>query len=360
MRIIQIIDSLEAGGAERMAISYANTLVDNIDFSGLVTTRKEGTLLDQLDENVSYLFLNKKGLFDLKAIFRLRRFIKKNKVTHIQAHSTSFFLAFLVKLSCPSLVLIWHNHYGNSEILSKKNVIVLRMVIPFFSGVIAVNHKLKFWAEQKLNFKNVIYLPNFATKENDVVADTILKGIEGKRIVCLANLRVDKNHFLLLNVASKLKGLHPDWTFHLVGKDFKDDYATEIKKLIQELNLRNTVFLYGTRRDVENILNQAEIAILTSRSEGLPVALLEYGLHKTAVVVTNVGEISSVVQHRVSGMMVPNHNEQLFCDSIVEFIENESLRNDLKNRLFETITQNFSEKAIVLTYLNWIAAVKND
>jgi hypothetical protein len=43
VRIIQIIDSLEAGGSERMAISYANALAEQIDFSGLVATRKEGS-----------------------------------------------------------------------------------------------------------------------------------------------------------------------------------------------------------------------------------------------------------------------------------------------------------------------------
>jgi glycosyltransferase involved in cell wall biosynthesis len=354
MRIIQIIDSLEAGGAERMAVSYANALADTIDFSGLVVTRKEGPLLNQIDEKVSYLFLNKKGLIDFKAILRLRRFIKQNKITHVQAHSTSFFLAFLVKLSCPSLQLIWHNHYGNSEILSEKKMIVLRIIIPFFDGVIAVNQKLKIWAEEKLNFKNTIYLPNFAIKENAASADTILKGIEGKRIVCLANLREDKNHFLLLNVARKLKESHPDWTFHLVGKDFEDDYAAQIKKRIQEFDLGNTVFIYGTKQDITNVLHQSEIAILTSQSEGLPVALLEYGLNKKAVVLTDVGEIPFVIQHRVNGLIVPNQNEKLFYDAIVECIEDEGFRKELRDCLFKTITHDFSEKVIIHNYLNWI------
>ena len=79
MRILQIIDSLEAGGAERMAVNYANALVDTIEFSGLVATRKEGALLDQMNSNVSYMCLNKKGTFDLKAIFVLRKFVKGNK-----------------------------------------------------------------------------------------------------------------------------------------------------------------------------------------------------------------------------------------------------------------------------------------
>lgn len=115
MRIIQIIDSLEAGGAERMAVNYANTLVDEIDFSGLVTTRKEGALRNQINLKVSYLFLNKKRQLDFGALFRLRSFVLKNKVTHIHAHSTSFFLAVLLKCICPNLKIIRHDHYGNNE-----------------------------------------------------------------------------------------------------------------------------------------------------------------------------------------------------------------------------------------------------
>ena len=48
MRIVQLIDSLDAGGAERMAVNYANALSEKITFSGLVATRKEGLLLDKI------------------------------------------------------------------------------------------------------------------------------------------------------------------------------------------------------------------------------------------------------------------------------------------------------------------------
>ena len=126
MRILQIIDSLEAGGAERMAVNYANSLAITIEFSGLVVTRKEGPLLNQVSNKVSYLYLDKKGTIDLKSLFKLRKFVIENKVEVIHAHSTSFFLAFLLKLSGPNLKLIWHDHYGDSEFLSKRPSLALR------------------------------------------------------------------------------------------------------------------------------------------------------------------------------------------------------------------------------------------
>lgn len=354
MRIIQMIDSLEAGGAERMAVNYANALVNEIEFSGLVTTRKEGSLRDQIDANVSYLFLNKKRQLDFGALFRLRSFVLKNKVTHIHAHSTSFFLAFLLKLIHPSLRVIRHDHYGNNEFLSARPYFVLKQTAPFFTGIIVVNQKLKNWSELKLKAKNIIYLPNFSVKEKSKREATTLKGSEGKRIVCLANLRPQKNHFLLLEVAKKLKKTHSDWTFHLVGKDFEDDYAMQIKKLILEYDLEKNVFLYGSRQDVENILNLTSIAILTSQSEGLPVSVLEYGLYKKPIVVTQVGEIPTIVQHGKNGFVVDSNEPDLFYKYLFKLIASEEMRFDFGQELYNTIQSDYTDKSVISKYLNWL------
>lgn len=354
MRIIQLIDSLEAGGAERMAVNYANALANQIDFSGLVATRKEGTLLGQMNSNVSYLFLNKKKKIDFSALFRLRAFVLKNKVTHIHAHSTSFFLAFLLKMIFPSLKLIRHDHYGNNEFLSARPHFVLKLTARFFDGVIAVNQTLKEWSDVELKSQNVIYLPNFPVKVLDVNEHTILKGIEEKRIVSLANLREQKNHFLVLEVAQKLKNSHPEWTFHLIGKDFEDSYSEQIKKQISDYGLENKVFLYGSRQDVENILNQATIAVLTSQSEGLPVALLEYGLHKKAIVVTGVGEIPMIVQHGENGFVVNPNQPEEFHQYLVNLIKNDDLRVTFGEALFETVQTNYTAESVLKKYLNWL------
>ena len=59
IHVIQLIDSLEPGGAERMAVTIANGLTEQVAFSGLVTTRLEGGLKSTINEKVGYAFLNK-------------------------------------------------------------------------------------------------------------------------------------------------------------------------------------------------------------------------------------------------------------------------------------------------------------
>lgn len=354
MRILQIIDSLEAGGAERMAVNYANALVDKIDFSGLVVTRKEGALRNQLSKKVTYLFLNKKRAIDSKALFRLRHFVIANQVTHIHAHSTSFFMAFLVKITYPKIQLIWHDHYGNSEFLQSRPVIGLKVAMPFFKGIIAVNKKLKLWSEEKKLSKKVLYLPNFPSKESHISEHTFLKGTMGRRIVSLANLRAQKNHFLLLEVAKMIKKSHPDWTFHLVGKDFEDEYSQEIKSQILEFQLENSIFIYGSKQDVKNILEQSTIAVLTSHSEGLPVALLEYGWYGKPVVVTNVGEIPLLIQNGSNGFVVETNMVSSFYEALIKLLESDTLQVNFGKTLRQDIMNNYSEEAIINEYLNWV------
>jgi glycosyltransferase involved in cell wall biosynthesis len=357
MRTVQIIDSLEIGGAEKMAINYANALADKIKFSGLVATRAEGKLKNQLNTSVSYLFLKKKSAVDFGAVFRLRKYCKEHQVEFLQPHSSSYFTALLVKFLYPKVKIIWHDHNGLSEFISSEKSFVLKIASFFFRGIIVVNYKLKEWAEKELKCKKVIYLPNFTTINTAVSSETILKGESGKQILCLANLRDQKNHLLLLEVAEMLKQTHPDWTFHLVGKDFEDDYSANVKAAIVNKNLEENVFIYGSKNDINNIINQSEIAILTSKSEGLPVALIEYGLSKKPVISTKVGEIPLIIKDGINGFVVDVNDASLFYQKLVTFITETDLRIQMGTSLHHTILENNSEEGVVTKYLNWVLSL---
>lgn len=338
-----------------MAVSYANALQKKVSFSGIVVTRNEGSLQNQLDKDVPYLFLDKKKVLDLKALFKLRFFLKVNNIKFIQAHSTSIYFAFLLKLVLPSIKIIWHDHYGKSEMLDKRKSFLLRIISIFVFGIVAVNQKLAAWSLNNLFCKKVIYFANFTVSANETsFIKTKLNGNSGKQIVCLANLRPQKNHILLLEVAEKCKISHPDWSFHLVGKDFHDSYSNMIRNLIVEKGLQENVFLYGSCDDVTSILQQCQIGILTSDSEGLPVALLEYGFQELAVISTAVGEIPAVINDKKSGLLVLPKDALSFSDALTELIENDTLRISLGENLKTTILNTYSEEKVMLKYINWV------
>ena len=354
IRILQLIDSLEAGGAERMAVSYANALNRNVGFGALVTTRTEGPLKNQLDKNVVYGFLNRKSTFDFKSLFLLRRFVVQNKITHLHAHSSSVFFGVLLKFLRPQVQLIWHDHYGKSEMLDLRPTFALQMASWFVSRIISVNQSLQFWAKKKLFCKKIIYLPNFTNFSlNDSEGTTFLKGKQGKRIICLANLRPQKNHQMLLQVAKSLQFSHPEWTFHLIGKDFEDTYSETLKEKIITLGLSASVFIYGSKADIPFILKQADIGILTSDSEGLPVAILEYGYCQLPVISTSVGEIPNVMTDK-EGFLVFRNDSDNFVSSLRKMIDDKIMRLTFAQNLHNKITQNYSEEAVMKLYLKWI------
>jgi glycosyltransferase involved in cell wall biosynthesis len=353
MRIVQVIDSLEIGGAEKMAVNYANALADEIEFSGLIATRCEGELKSQINSKVNYFFLEKKRTLDLRAALRLRKYCNTHKIQYIHCHTSSYFIAVLAKFLKPSLKIIWHDHNGLSEFINNQKNTILQVVSNCFSGIIVVNYQLKNWAEKQLHCNKVIYLPNF-TEIKETAPVTTLKGSDGKRILCLANLRPQKNHFIVLDVAQQCKIDFPEWTFHLVGKDFQDDYAANIKNSITLNNLQDTVFIYGSKNDIANIIDQSDIAIFTSDSEGLPVALIEFGLAKKPVISTAVGEIPLIIDHMKNGYIVEPNNSQSFYIYLKELIKSPEVRSTFGNALNETIMKNNAQQAVIKNYLNWL------
>ena len=348
MKVLQLIDSLEAGGAERVAVNIANALVAEVSGSYLCSTRKEGLLKAPLDPKVGYLFLNKKRTFDLKAILKLKRFVKQEQIDIIHAHSSSYFTATLVKLLYPKIKIIWHDHYGHSEFLYRRPILILQLCSYFFNHVFSVNTLLASWAKRKLHVTSVSYLPNFSVKEKQDLV-TQLHGKTGKRIVGLANLRPQKDHINLLTAFKTLYDKNKDWTLHLIGKDFKDDYSQAIKQYIKDFKLSGSVFLYGSCPDTSAILKHCDIGVLSSKSEGLPLALIEYGLAGLPTIATNVGQCKEVIIDQQTGLLVPSSDPESLRRALDYYINNPLKQELFGNALRQHIDNNFSKKAVIST-----------
>lgn len=352
MRIVQLIDSLNAGGAERMAVNFANALVNKIAFSGIVVTRNEGVLKQEIKNLDSFTFLNRKSKFDFKAIRLMSEYIKKNEVEIIHAHGSSYFFGVLVKLFNPKIKLVWHDHYGNrAEDNKQKNV--LKFCSYFFSKILTVNESLQDWSFKNLNCKQVYFLPNFSDlkiKEEK----TILKGENHKRIVCLANLKNPKNHITLINAFIESKIYKENWTLHLIGKDFNDAYSDNLKKVIRDNNLENSIFIYDACQDVKFILSQAKVGVLTSTYEGFPVTLLEYAQAKLAVLSTNVGYCQNLINHNSTGLLFNPSDVSLLATQLMYITNNPEICANFAEQFHLEIEAKYSKEAIINNYLKLI------
>lgn len=340
-----------------MAVNYANGLLEYVEFSGLVCTRKEGRLQSQIHSGVSYFFLDKKSSFDFNALLQFRKYCVQHQIDFIHAHSSSFFWAVLVKLSLPKLKIIWHNHLGASKNLKGFYFYLLKFCSLFFYTTIAVNQDLQQWNNNTL-FVTGFYLPNFTLIENDDLTETeILKGVKGKKILCLANLRSEKNHLFLLEVATLLKAYDAEWSFHLVGKDFNDAYSEQLKQAIIDKNLTENVYVYGSLTAVKEVINESDFGILTSTSEGLPVSLLEFGFLGKTVIASNVGDIKSLIIADETGLLIAEHNATDFFNAIIKLIEQKDFKFKLEQNFLKHVVSNYSIDAILKIYLDRINTV---
>jgi glycosyltransferase involved in cell wall biosynthesis len=344
MRVLQLIDTLNAGGAERVAVNIANALSLEIDKSFICASRKEGILKESIDKDVGYIFLKKQSTLDFKAILEFSKLLKEEKIDIVHAHATSFFLATIMKLLNSNLKIVWHDHYGNSEFLEKRPLQVLKICSRSFSHIFCVNRKLEKWDKQYLHCKSVSYLQNFAVK---IFTEPItnLFGVNGKRILCLANLRPQKDHATLIKAFKIVHQQHPNWSLHCLGQDFNDDYSKHIFSMVNDFGLQESIFFYGSKSDVSNIISQCEMGVLSSKSEGLPLTLLEYGLNGLAVVVSDVGECKEVVSE--FGLLVIAKDYKALSNAIINYIKSVDRRIEDSKNFQNRVNEKFSSSAVI-------------
>lgn len=344
LHVLHIVDSLYLGGAERVAVNLVNALAEKGVDVHLCVTRKEGPLKQFLDERVHYLFLEKKGKADFECVRRLRNYIQKNHINVVHAHSSSFFIAVLATVKCLCKI-VWHDHYGNAEALSERKSLILRLFSKRFSFVYSVNNKLKQWATDylKIDKRMIEFLPNYPDL-NIEQRFTQLPGKKTFKIICLANLRPQKDHLTLLCALKKNMDLVE---LYLVGSDSKNKYSQEIMQYIEQNGLNEVVHILGGRSDIYSILKQCHIGILSSKSEGLPVSLLEYGLAGLPVICTSVGECPEVLGHGKYGLLVEPGDVEGLSNAMKRLIEDEEFRNELALKYQRHVLSNYSKEAIV-------------
>lgn len=343
MRILQLIDTLHPGGAERMAVNYANALNERGHDSHLICTREEGAFTALVNSGVSYLFLNKKSVFDIQALLKLRKYISLNNIELVQAHGSSWFFAVLCKIIRNDVMLIWHDHYGDSENLESRSRYPLKYFSPFFDGIICVNKKLKKWAKDNLSCENFIFLNNFIYP-NKRVKTKIYVDNEAFNIVCLANLRAQKDHLTLLKACDIISKKH-SVVLHIIGKDFEDEYSKMIRN---EFEKRSFVMYHGQVLDSSFFLEKMDVGILSSKSEGLPLALLEYGYAGLNVICTDVGDCRSIVEG--NGILIPPGDVGKMSEAILDLIKSAPLYDSSNEDFKEKIWRNYSAEAVLPLY----------
>jgi glycosyltransferase involved in cell wall biosynthesis len=129
--------------------------------------------------------------------------------------------------------------------------------------------------------------------------------------------------------------------------------GAERSKIEQEISRRKFsgyVRMLGLRTDVAQLLQGADIFLLSSLSEGVPLALLEAMAARLPVVSTNVGGVSEVVVNEVTGLLVPAGNDIGLAEAIVLLANNSHLREQWGSAGRCHVEEGFSETQTQAAY----------
>ncbi len=340
-KILQIVDSLNLGGTERMSVNIFNGLTtDNIQ-NVLVVSRDKGPLYNFISNKDGVYFLNKRFFFDLPAFFRFLQLVYKFQPSILHCHQTSIYWVFFLKIFFPKIKVIWHDHWGFSDLLKDSD----RKVIKFFSflidGVICVNDKIVNWNIKNLKVAKdkIVYIPNFPFLE---IKEK--KTNETPVLLCLANFRDQKDHINLVQACKYLKDRGLKFRVLLAGSLNDSDYVQKVENEISFLGLNKEVEILGPIENATDLLYSSDIGVLSSVSEGLPVSLLEYGLAGLAVVCTDVGQCGEVLGGGEFGWLVPSKESFLLANALEDCLMNKEKRLVVGNMLKKNVIENYGYK----------------
>jgi glycosyltransferase involved in cell wall biosynthesis len=185
-------------------------------------------------------------------------------------------------------------------------------------------------------------------------ADLSSYGIGSQDAVCLtvARLHPQKGLDDLVEAARKVRAQQESVRFVIAG-----DGPTrgELERQISSSGLSNHIILLGERRDIPSLLARCSLFVLPSRFEGFPAAVIEAMAARRAVVATGVAGTPELVQHGVTGWIVPPGSPAELAEAILA-----ALGRDLKplgeaGRL--TVEERFSAAAMTDAFLASYRAV---
>lgn len=349
IRVMQIIDSLNIGGAERMAVNIANELPQDTFESHLCVTRVTGSLEKEVTPNVRLLFLERKHTIDAKAFLKLAQYIRKNRIDIIHAHASSLLIANIAALLAPSVKLIWHDHYG-WVVERPRNPFLFRLATTRARYVIDASTALQKWTLEEVGVspERAQFIPNFVSPPRDGMRlNRPLPGQDGFRIVCVANLRPQKDHPTLIDAMRMIVNKEPRAHLLLVGSGNSSEYRMQLEKQVSDMKLSNHITFLGMRNDIAAILNASNIGVISSSSEAMPLAIIEYGYAKLATVSTSVGDCPFLLDEGSAGKLVPPRSPEEFADAVLAFLNDPHSRQEYGERLHQHVHDNFGVNTII-------------
>jgi sugar transferase (PEP-CTERM/EpsH1 system associated) len=364
--VAHIIYALSTGGLENGLVNIINgsppgryrhviiCLTNADDFARRITA-----------PDVDVIQLYKRAGYDMQCYRRLRQLLRELSPAIIHSRNMAALEAQLCSIGLPAKRV--HGEHGREvndlDGTNWKYLLFRKAMRLIVHRYIAVSKDLESWLTTKVGVKpdrlTQIYngVDNIRFSPENVNPLALLpahwRELDGILIVgTVGRLTPVKDQQILLHAAANIRanhsGLRDKLRLVIVGDG---PLRSELEQLIQRLDLEDTVWLAGDRKDVPELLQAMDLFALPSLGEGISNTVLEAMASSLPIVATAVGGNMELVEEGFNGGLVPVGDCQALSNAILSLLQNEGDRIRQGNNARQRVCQRFDWSRTVDAYL---------
>lgn len=366
-KILHFIDSGGLYGAESVVLNLSRELRSGLEYEPVVgcivpCSKVKNDLFEKAMElGISAEKLVIRNAWLLVDIFRVARRLKQLDIRLIHSHGykPSVFGYFLSLLTSIPITATCHLWFLQGEVpLKMRFMIRLELLFyRFFPVIVAVSEPIKdtlvshrICALRIKVINNGIVLDDYLPVGQDVLE----QAREALQItsdeICLLNvarLSPQKAQWHIIDAAAQLKANGAKMKFIIVGEGA---LMGTLKQQVLDSDLQQSVYLLGFRSDVKILLQVADVFLLPSLDEGMPMALLEAVASRTPVLATPVGDIPKLIRHDHSGVLVESDDVMALVQGIQRMVASDEYRSKCADHAWDALCKSYSSRAMYQSY----------
>jgi len=311
-----LIDSLSAGGAERMAVETAGALDPERYVPHLVATRSGGALASvAADRGIKVTILGRKHAIAPRELAQALAIVRGSDLVHAHLWGSGMWGALLARLARRPLLA--HVQRFDADVSRGWLPGYRYWIAPSAHKLVCVSEEISTaFAQAGVPRRKLAVVPNgvllgAALTRGDARAELGLSG-DALVIGMVARLRPEKRHDLALRALAILRDRGHELTLCVVG-DGREE-AT-LRHLAEELALGSSVQWAGPVASAGRIVHAFDALLLSSEIEGMPLAVLEALVEGVPVVATPVDALPALLANG-GGVLAANVSAEAIADAI--------------------------------------------
>ena len=343
MRILQVITSLDMGGAETLVVNLIPRLqalgntVDLCVFNGTETP-----LTQRLKKECpqTKIFTLGHGVYNPLYIFKLVKIMKNYDIVHTHNSSPQLFVAIASLFNSPKLVSTEHNTSNR-----KRNWKWYRPIESWmysrYNHVICISkiaeEKLREYMGGKWLVKSSNRYKSITTINNGIDVNAISEAVpcqelldlkkSRKAILMVAGFRKQKNQDTIIRALTLLDKEKYEIWFAGIGERME-----EVKQLALSLGVSGRVRFLGLRTDIPNVLRAADVIVMSSHWEGLSLSNVEGMSAHKPFIASDVNGLREVTKGY--GILFPHEDGKALANEINQLAESDKYYDEVANRCY--------------------------